>query len=362
MAIAAKTARYISLDNKGFEIGALEFGELRLACSDVPEELAQEGDLEKITQHLMRLGHETEAAACEAKNAKDFYGLGHDCLWITFARDHLWWTFADPQIIWMMNEFVLTGERVRKSIGGWRNTDINGVPLTLHELNDRIKGLATHGPMDPDSATLCELLQLINDNAAPAMGTERRSSGTGKTSSFQVPSTLFTVGDIIKKPSAAPDEAGIYAWWFDELPNVPLAGALERDGFRLAYVGIASYRAGSRRTLRQRLRNHCNGPIATSTLRRSLAAVLIDQLNLHPRRVPGQKTRLANGEEARLTEWLIVHGRVAWITSATPWLLEDELLLKGPSLALNIRGNAHPFVRELLTLRQKLSDIRDNTP
>jgi hypothetical protein len=179
---------------------------------------------------------------------------------------------------------------------------------------------------------------------------------------FQIPSTLFTVDDVIGKPSAAPDEAGIYAWWFDELPNVPLTGALEQNGFRLAYVGIASYRPGSRRTLRQRLRNHCSGPIATSTLRRSLAAVLIDQLNLHPCRMQGQKTRLADGEEARLTEWLAAHGRVSWIASATPWLLEDELLLNGPSLALNIRGNAHPFVRELRSLRQKLSDLPDNAP
>jgi hypothetical protein len=354
MAITAKTARFISLDNKGFEIGALEFGELRLASSDVPEELAQEGDLEKITQYLMRLGHEIEAAACEAKNAKDFYGLGHDCLWISFARDHLWWTFADPQIIWMMNEFVLTGERVRKSIDGWRNTDINGAPLTLYGLSDRIKGFATHGPMDPDGATLCELLQLINGNAAPAMGTERRSSGTGKTSSFQVPSTLFTVGDIVKKLSAAPDEAGIYAWWFDELPNVPLAGALERDGFRLAYVGIASYRPGSRRTLRQRLRNHCSGPIATSTLRRSLAAILFNELALRPFVGPGKKIKLSNKDELRLSDWLAAHGRVVWITDATPWLYETALLKSGPPLALNIHGNSHEFVPKLRNLRQQL--------
>jgi hypothetical protein len=353
MAIAANTARYISLDNKGFEIGALEFGELRLACSDVPEELAQEGDLEKITQHLMRLGHETEAAACEAKNAKDFYGLGADCLWITFAREHLWWTFADPRVLWMIKDFGQP-DRVRMSIGGWRNTDINGTPLTLHGLSDRINGFATHGPIDPDSATLCELLQLINGNAAPAMGTERRSSGTGKTSSFQVPSTLFTVGDIVKKPSAAPDEAGIYAWWFDELPNVPLAGALERDGFRLAYVGIASYRPGSRRTLRQRLRNHCNGPIATSTLRRSLAAVLLDELALHPHQGAGKKVRLPEEEEARLSHWLSNHGRVAWIINPAPWLEEAQLLRAGPPLVLNIQGNTHEFARKLRALRGQL--------
>jgi hypothetical protein len=354
MAITAKTARYISLDNKSAEIASIEFGEVRLRSDDIPEELAQQGDVEKIRLHLLQLGHEPEAAAYEAKKATDFYGLGPDCLWITFTRGHLWWTFADPQIIWMMNEFVLTGERIRKSIDGWRNTDINGAPLTLHGLSDRIKGFATHGPMDPDSATLCELLQLVNGNAAPAMVKERRSPGTGKTSSFQVPSTLFTVGDIIKKPSAAPDEAGIYAWWFDELPNVPLVGALEQDGFRLAYVGIASYRPGSRRTLRQRLRNHCNGPIATSTLRRSLAAVLLDELALHPHHGAGKKVRLPEEEEARLSHWLSNHGRVAWIINPAPWLEEAELPRAGPPLVLNIQGNTHEFARKLRALRGQL--------
>jgi len=169
------------------------------------------------------------------------------------------------------------------------------------------------------------------------------------------------LGITLAKPGVAPDEAGLYAWWFDELPNVPLAGALEQNGFRLAYVGIASSRPGSKRTLQQRLRNHCAGPIATSTLRRSLAAILMNELDLHPRRLPGQKTRLDEGEEHRLSEWLAAHGRVAWIADETPWLLEAELLQNGPALALNIRGNTHPFVRELLTLRLQLSDMPVNT-
>jgi hypothetical protein len=39
---------------------------------------------------------------------------------------------------------------------------------------------------------------------------------------------------------------------------------------------------------------------------------------------------------------------------------EAELLQNGPALALNIRGNTHPFVRELLTLRLQLSNISVN--
>jgi hypothetical protein len=183
-----------------------------------------------------------------------------------------------------------------------------------------------------------------------------------QTTTVKVPSALFTVADIIKTPSAAPNEAGLYAWWFDELPKVPLDAAWEQEGFRLAYVGIASSRPGSRRTLRQRLRNHCSGPIATSTLRRSLAAVLIDLLELHPSSGPGKKVKLPAEEESRLSDWLAVHGRVAWITHAEPWVSEPELLKSGPPLALNIRGNNHEFLEKLLALRKQLFSVPNICP
>jgi hypothetical protein len=356
MAITAKTARYIELDNRGFEVGGLELGEVRFDCSDIPDELAEEGDVRKIAQHLVRLGYDYEAAAYQAQSAKDFYGLGSDCLWITFARDHLWWTFANPHVLWRSDDVRLI-ERVRRSIGGWRNTDLNGAPLTSHGLSDRIKGFAARSLTGPDGATLCELLQLINGNAASVRRPEAPPAA-GETFSFQVPSTLFTVGDIIKKPSAAPDEAGLYAWWFDELPDVPLAGSLAQNGFRLAYIGIASHRPGSHRTLRQRLRNHCKGPIATSTLRRSLAAILRDQLKLNPFEGPGKKIRLPKQEEAILSNWLAVHARVAWATDERPWIGEAQFLESGLLLPLNIRGNTHQYVQKLRVLRRQFLDCR----
>lgn len=125
----------------------------------------------------------------------------------------------------------------------------------------------------------------------------------------------------------------------------------------MAYVGIASHRPGSRRTLRQRLRNHCAGPIATSTLRRSLAAILRNELNLNPSLGSGDKIRLPKIDEKRLTDWLKGHGRVAWICNATPWVQEDALLRQGPRLALNIRGNTHEFVPELVARRAQFVDI-----
>jgi hypothetical protein len=200
------------------------------------------------------------------------------------------------------------------------------------------------GPLD---GFLPELLAVING------GRSQQHSETQEVSQIEVPSVLFRVRDVMARPSAAPNESGIYSWWFDDLPGVPLDKSAEQMGFKLAYVGIASHKPASRRTLRHRLRNHCRGPIATSTLRRSLAAVLSEYLDLHPYR-EGKKVRLPAQEEERLSTWLEDHGRVAWLASSMPWVWEQRLLKSGLAPPLNIQGNGHEFAKELSALRRQL--------
>jgi hypothetical protein len=196
MTIEAKTARYVRLDNKSMEIGALEFGEIRLGTTSVPDELASEGDVRKISQHLERLGSSPEAAAVGAREARDFYNLGADCLWVTLAHDRLWWTFADPQVIWLMNDFVLTDARVRKSIGGWRCTDAHGGPLEMSRLSEQIKGFFARDQIEPNAEVLRELIQLINGAEASPLSARARSNADDSTSNaagasaFEIPSAL----------------------------------------------------------------------------------------------------------------------------------------------------------------------------
>jgi hypothetical protein len=351
MAISASTVRIIKLRNESDEIRTLEMEEVILDCRDVPAELADSGDLDEIVQHLRTFGYSAEAASIAARETRDFYSLGSDCLWIAVARGHLWWTFAARQVVWLSYELVLTGDRVRKSIGGWKSTDVLGTGLKLESFSEPLRQILRGDRDSPLDEFLPELLAVINGGLSP------QHTQTQESARIQVPSELLQVGDIMARPSAAPDEPGLYAWWFDHLPAVPLDGALEQNGFKLAYVGIASHRLGSRRTLRQRLRNHCAGPIATSTLRRSLAAILRDKLGLSPALGSAGKIKLPKQEEKRLSDWLATHGRVAWIRNATPWVHEETLLRHGPRLALNIRGNTHEFVPELVALRAQFVDI-----
>jgi len=287
---------------------------------------------------LLQHGLSPALATNGAREARDFHHLGTDCLWITFARDHLWWTFVETDVVWLMNDFVLTGERVRKSIGGWRRTNIAGAYLTIDRMGpELLHALSNEGEVS--AGALRDLLCLIN--------------GT-RPISRSVPMHLHTVAEVTETPSKAPNESGLYAWWFDQLPGVPLEGSLRQGNFKLAYVGIASHRPGSRRTLSQRLRNHCKGPSASSTLRRSLIAILSKQLNRNPYLGPDKKLKLPQDEEVLLSDWLSSHGRMAWICDPEPWVRERRLLDQGPPLALNILGNDHEFTAKLRSLRREL--------
>jgi hypothetical protein len=170
------------------------------------------------------------------------------------------------------------------------------------------------------------------------------------------PKRLYRVGEIQQCPSIVPAEPGIYGWWFSsKLSGVPIESTQLRDGWRLLYVGIAPSRptlAVRPRTLRDRIKNHCFGPAATSTLRRSLACLLQRTLKLQLRRNSSDKLCMKSTDEVRLSSWLDLNARVAWRRYDQPWLLECELIECGyPCLPLNIKGSAHPFRLELKRLR-----------
>ena len=155
----------------------------------------------------------------------------------------------------------------------------------------------------------------------------------------------------VEGSSPAPDKPGCYAWWFDALPRVvPTGDCAARGRWKLAYVGIAPRRpsragGGSKGSLRKRLRNHIRSrDVSASTLRFTLASLLVDDLSLAFRRVgPTARVRLVDGGEGRLDEWMREHARVGWVERPRPWVLETRAII-GLSLPLNIDMNsAHPF-------------------
>jgi hypothetical protein len=144
MAISAETVRYIKLGPGGrWDVG-LDRGELHFGYKKATHELALAGDFEALKQYLIGIGKDAQVASRDAREVLDFYELGSDCLWITFARDHLWWTFAEPEVTWIGGDGQFEGERTRRAIGGWRSTDINGVPLRTNTLSTKLTKVAAY--------------------------------------------------------------------------------------------------------------------------------------------------------------------------------------------------------------------------
>jgi hypothetical protein len=174
------------------------------------------------------------------------------------------------------------------------------------------------------------------------------------------PERLYSVTELSTAPTLIPQEGGVYAWWFSEAPpGVPVDDTVANEGRRLLYVGIAPRKpsaAGSfsSRTLRHRLLTHCRGPIASSTLRRTLAVLLAHELNLSITRTTSLKLRMSAEHETRLSQWMNENARVVWSTCLAPWEVEDHLIQGASRLPLNIRGSSHPFAKELSKLRSQV--------
>jgi hypothetical protein len=166
------------------------------------------------------------------------------------------------------------------------------------------------------------------------------------------PSLCPSLEEITAGATRIPACPGIYGWWFRTLPpKITDEGVAKGPFGSLLYIGIAPNGPCSSRTLRDRIRNHMIGPIGSSTLRRSLAVLLAEPLELQLRRSDTNRLLLPRKEESRLTEWMQKMARVCWVVCDEPWQVEKSLLAHGPRLPLNIQGSDHPFARQLREMR-----------
>jgi hypothetical protein len=178
------------------------------------------------------------------------------------------------------------------------------------------------------------------------------------------PDHLYSVTELRAAPTLIPRSGGIYAWWFlNGPPGVPLDGTTIHAGRRLLYVGIAPRKPSavgrpSTRTLRTRLLNHCRGPLASSTLRRTLSVLLQAELELCLAVTNAGKLKMSSDNESRLTQWMDENAQVFWIVHPEPWEVEDYLLKSTVRLPLNIRGSSDPFVKRLSTMRSQVCNPR----
>lgn len=142
--IAPAEVRYIKLGGKGaWTPLCVERGELRLGFRDVPHELCAAGDWEAVRQIFLGQGRTKSAASRFMGELRDFYEAGSDCLWVTFHDDRLWWNFAEPGVEAIEPAEPYFGTKIRKTISGWRSTDIRGEVLRQRTLGSRLTRVAS---------------------------------------------------------------------------------------------------------------------------------------------------------------------------------------------------------------------------
>lgn len=119
-------------------------GEMHFGYRDVPHDPCAQGGWDAALRYLEGIGRSPAKAKDGVREIRDFYTLGRDCLWITFADGHLWWAFAEPEVIWFGDETEDHGARMRKTVDGWRRTNVNGVPLRTDHLSTKLTQVASY--------------------------------------------------------------------------------------------------------------------------------------------------------------------------------------------------------------------------
>lgn len=149
----------------------------------------------------------------------------------------------------------------------------------------------------------------------------------------------------LEVPTRTPLVAGLYAWWAPSTVLPTIAGPPHplRQDLRLLYVGIAT-------RLRGRLASNHLRRSGSSTLRRTLAGLLLDEERLRTRWT--DRVVLVDDDEIRLTKWMTTNLRVSWCEHPAPRDVEAAIIriLRPP---LNVEHAAGPNVDLIKAARRR---------
>jgi hypothetical protein len=137
------SVRYIKLGSGGrWEAAAIDGRTLEWGSEADPIDFARQRDWAGARRHYIDRGVPPGTATSYVRELTDFFTLGSDALWITFARDRLWWAFADPDVEHRGSATTANGAFFRRTIGPWRSTDLRGKPLIQSELSSALTKVA----------------------------------------------------------------------------------------------------------------------------------------------------------------------------------------------------------------------------
>lgn len=146
----------------------------------------------------------------------------------------------------------------------------------------------------------------------------------------------------------APSAPGLYAWWAPPAILPELVGPAHPTvpDLRLLYVGLAT-------KLRSRLASNHLRRSGSSTLRRTLAGLLLDEQGYRTRWT--DRVVLVDEDEARLTDWMGANLRVSWCEHPTPRDVEGDTI-RSLHPPLNVDHASGPALQIIKAARRRYYD------
>ena len=175
--IDCRHMRYIKLGEGGaWAEAAIERGQVPFGYAKIPHEVCLAGDWDAVGEAMtVQYGREGGRKTQSVREVRDYYTLGGDCLWITFARRRLWWAFAAPEVTWVGTQTAVPYPRARRTVDGWHDSDITGQPLLMDALSSNLTQLVGY------RQTICKVapqdyaLRRINGAEEPALARAREA-------------------------------------------------------------------------------------------------------------------------------------------------------------------------------------------
>ena len=163
-----------------------------------------------------------------------------------------------------------------------------------------------------------------------------------------VPASEFSAAD----PGAS--HCGVYTWWADETAQRVIERALGADASSVIYVGKAGGGTSSQTLATRIVGKHLKGSIRTSTLRKTLTAILMTD-----KAFAAEHTNLVRSPI--LSDWMREHLKVAIAPVDRPEQVKhaEEAALKYYDPPLNLQEvTPTPARAQLRTLRKALPGRR----
>lgn len=164
--IEADAAYFIKLGQRGaWEAECLGEGTLRFGYNEASHQDCLDGAWDRVLDFWTNFRGDRGTAQRDLNQIRVFYEAGPEALWITFHGGLLYWCRAQPGVTLDAE----TGNKLRRTVDGWRSTSLGGKPLRTEGLSGALTRVQGFRGTICAVGQLSYLLNRLNDELPPAV-------------------------------------------------------------------------------------------------------------------------------------------------------------------------------------------------